>query len=438
MRLTNITLFAIASAFAGVTCDRAQATSTLPEEHFPELKSLLGAAANRKLSTDIRKSEARAREKAADSYGRTRAHAGAYGAYILEDRENESLDTRARFTWEIGAERTLFEFYDAIDARRNLAKQQSSLTDFAERQEEAQWLSQVRSLFLDRTATTSLARTQAEALETAENELETLKALATEGRLAEITVLEAEIAVMRLREHLSLTQKQITFIESSLTRYTGLSSLPPVNPASLQRLENSEFTEIDVYSLGPSPLSNPYIERLETEIATTDAHARIAASESMPRVSSWMRIFQDELQGPEFAGTVTRTNYEALVGVRWNFWDSGRSRNLARAERLKGQRLERSRDRLLASFQYQARTLAFTYESALTDLRVQESSLQLLDRMSTAQSQAAAQEASILPEALQAQLKSAEARGALWATYAKVWKAQAAWLLHLQGDPFLK
>ena len=33
----------------------------LPEEHFPALKSLLGASANRKLSRELREAEARAR-----------------------------------------------------------------------------------------------------------------------------------------------------------------------------------------------------------------------------------------------------------------------------------------------------------------------------------------------------------------------------------------
>ncbi|MGB0372031.1 MAG: TolC family protein [Opitutales bacterium] len=412
--------------------------SVLPEDHFPALKNLLGAAANRKLSREIRESEARAREKASDAYGRTRAHTAIYGAYILEDRENESLETRARLTWEVGAERTLYEFHDAIEARRSLGRHQSKQIDWSERQEESAWLQKLRALFLEQLAAEQTLRTRQAALTQAEDELQALKALRAEGRLAELDLLEAELSLVQLREDVNLSERHISLLETSLQRYTGLSEIPSTSEASLNRLESSSFNTLDDNQAEIPLLRAPAIEQLENNIAVADAQARIAASSGLPRVSSWVRVFQDELQGPEFSGTVTRTNYEAIVGVRWNFWDSGQSRNLARAERLKGQRLERARDRVYASFQSEARKLQFAYESAVSDVRVTEATVDLHRRLLEAQEKASATDAQLLPQALQARVNLAASESSLWTAYATAWEARSAWQLFLHGDPFVE
>ena len=413
-------------------------SAILPEEHFPDLKNFLGAATNRKLSRDLRASEARAREKASDAYGRTRAHAGVYGAYVVEDRENESIDTRTRLTWEVGAERTLFEFHDAIEARRSLGSHQSRQSDWIERQEEARWLRELRSIFIQRITAEQDLETRQQALKRAERELETLKALQAEGRIHEHDVMEAELLVRGLQENLKLSQKHTYLLQSSLLRYTGLSEIPAVSPADLQRLRKSRFDPLDDHDLSLPVLRAPSIEHLENEIALSDAQSRIAASSALPRVSSWARIYQDELQGPEFSGTVNRTNYEAIIGVRWNFWDSGQSRNLARAERLKGQRLERSRERLLASFQKDARNLQYIYETATSAVRMAEATIKLEERLLTAQEQASSNQIELLPVSLQTLLAVCEAETALWEAYAQAWDTRSAWMLFVHGDPFVE
>ena len=182
-------------------------------------------------------------------------------------------------------------------------------------------------------------------------------------------------------------------------------------------------------------LRAPSIEHLEIEFALSDAQSRIAASSALPRVSSWARIYQDELQGPEFSGTVNRTHYEAIIGVRWNFWDSGQSRNLARAERLKGQRLERSRERLLASFQKDARNLQYIYETATSAVRMAEATIKLEERLLTAQEQASSNQIELLPVSLQTLLAVCEAETALWEAYAQAWDTRSAWMLFVHGDP---
>lgn len=413
--------------------------AVFPEEHFERLRSYLGIAANRVLGIEAIEEERRAWIDAGNAADRTQVSGLVYGAGILENREDGEFDERARVTWELNGERTLFRFSDGMEARRALGALEGSRVTLDARVDSAAWLLRVRVLYFELIAADAMADSFERALPVLRDQVETLEALGDSGRIAALDVEEAALWLYQIEGESRNADQRRRLLHADLSGFIGMNDIPEAGDAEkirfrkVDRLTEVKATEKNTIMSRPADL-----ERVESEIDGANAMAQIEESERWPRVVARSRVYQDELQGPRFDGTITRTNAEIMLGVEWKIWDSGRSASRARAHRLRAERLASTRARHLAAHHRHIRALEAELEGRVFDFEMAQRSLALQKRHLSAATEAARLDPQVLMEELGYQLDVLKTELDLARTISAYWHTRSRLVQKAMGEPFLQ